>query len=262
MTNNVTSKIGIIITTFERDELLYKSVESLLENKCSNFELIIVDQGNISPEKQEWILNNNLINNYYYIQYNSGLSFCRNYGVKIATQKQCEYVLMGSDGFIFNNSIQYINYYIDNNLFNYNLVGFQLKNCVCDWEANLNLIPYQHFELDFIEKKYQSFYVLPIKCDIVRNFFLAKTDSLLNVQWDNNLKLREHEDFFWRFKQAGYKVGWTNYIYAEKMTERPNQYKKLRQKNMQEGLEYLKKKYNIQKWIQYKNVERTKFNEK
>jgi GT2 family glycosyltransferase len=39
--------------------------------------------------------------------------------------------------------------------------------------------------------------------DIVLNFFVARTDRIRRVRWDERLKLGEHQDFFIRAKQAG-----------------------------------------------------------
>lgn len=258
-----TPKIGIIITTFERNKLLYKCVASLIKNWQDNFELIIVDQGNYSSEKCKWILDNRLLDSYYHVPFNSGLSFCRNYGVQRAKHKQCEYILLGSDSFLFNSSIKKLNFLIKHDLFNYDILGFDLKNCVCGWEAKLDLIKEQHFELDFIDKKKEDNLLHENKvyiweCDITRNFFLVKINSLFNVKWDENLKLREHEEWFYRYKLANYKTGWTHYIHAKKETERPSNYKVFRDKNMREGLDYLLKKYKIKRWITYKNFERAK----
>jgi len=231
------AKIGIIITLFERNKLLFKSVQSLLDNWQNNFELIIVDQGHYSGEKSKWVFENNLINNYYYIPFDSGLSASRNYGVKKAKELGCDYVIIGSDSFLFNKSIQKINEIVDLlNSSDYSFCGFDLTNTICGWEAKLNLIEGQAFELDFVDKKQKDFDILTTakpskeyinedgspalvgdvipfwKVDICRNFFIAKIDMLLNIQWDENFRLLEHEDFFYRVKQAGYSGLWTNYI--------------------------------------------------
>jgi len=47
------NKIGIIITTFFRDALLYKSIESLVWFKSSDYTIIIVDQ-NPTQEKERY----------------------------------------------------------------------------------------------------------------------------------------------------------------------------------------------------------------
>ena len=83
-------------------------------------------------------------------------------------------------------------------------------------------------------------------------------ESLLKVKWDNNLKLAEHEDFFHRYKKAGYKVCWTDAIIAEKMTDRPTEYLSYRKQNFEEGLQYLRKKYKTTGWVNYVNLERAK----
>ena len=258
-----------------RNELLFKSVQSLLDNWQDSFELIIVDQSERAKEKvftyhaeKEQASHIHIFD----VPFDSGLSYCRNFGVKKAHELNCEYVIIGSDSFLFNESIKKINEIIK--ILNLkiwckerlDLIGFELENCCCDWEANLNMIENKSFELDFIEKSRKndlldlaswtraSIY----KCDIVRNFFITRTYKLIDVAWDNNLKLGEHEDFFWRFKRAGYKVAWTDYIKAEKMTNRSNKYAKFRQINFQEGLKYLREKYNISGWVTYKNLERAK----
>ncbi len=50
---------------------------------------------------------------------------------------------------------------------------------------------------------------LPYYCDLVNNFFLAKTDAIKKMGgWDPQLKLGEHEDFFFRAKKAGLAVAY------------------------------------------------------
>ena len=39
-----------------------------------------------------------------------------------------------------------------------------------------------------------------LTCDIVNNFFLARTKALLEHPWDERLKLAEHWDYFWTHK--------------------------------------------------------------
>lgn len=275
--------IGIIITTFLRDELLFKAVQSILDNWIENFEIIIVDQGEVTTKKHEWINKQSKIH-YIPVLFNSGLSYCRNVGVQKAKELGCEYCFIGSDSFLFNESLKKIDNIVDIlEKTNYDLIGVELIPSVCGWEAKLNIIKGKHFELDFIDKdkklaksyitkaepstEYQNEDGSPVlvgdiiylwDVDICRNIFIAKTESLLNTKWDNNLKLGGHEDFFWRYKQNGYKCAWTNALYANKMTDRPNEYKQLRRTNFNEGLIYLRKKYNITNWVEYKNLERAK----
>lgn len=43
-------------------------------------------------------------------------------------------------------------------------------------------------------------------CDMVSNCYLAKTDKIREIRWDEQLKTYEHWEFFWRAKMAGLKV--------------------------------------------------------
>lgn len=274
-----------IITTMLSNDLLLKSVESLLKYKQDNFEIIIVDQGDLDTEKAKFLTRHYNKIKYYQVPFNVGLKYSRNFGVQKAKELGGNYIFIGSDSFLFNESIQQINNIIDfleNS--EYSFCGFELENSTggCGWEGKLNLIEGKSFELDFIDKNCPNFKtystpkfsndwrnednspaligdVIPIwNVDICRNIFIAKIDNLLNVKWDENFKLGGHEDFFWRLKQAGYKGCWTNYIYATKMTDRPEEYAKLRRKNFNDGMEKLKEKYHISGWISYKNIEQAK----
>lgn len=261
------NKIAFVITTFLRDDLLFEVVESLIPFQKENWHIIIVDQGNESKKKTEWLkaiqfTRPDLIH-YYKIPFDSGLSYARNIGVVMAKEYECDYTVISSDSFKYNNTIEYLDCIVKkmhfNKRFNKDLIGFELENCKCGWEAKLNLIEGKCFELNFIEKEENKpGEIIFHSCDIVRNFFVATTESLLNTQWDKNLKLGEHEDYFWRYKQNNYRVAWTNGIVAEKLTHRPIEYAKFRSNHFREGKRYLREKYNIKGWVSYKNLNRAK----
>ena len=237
------NKIAFIITTMNRPELLKKSLNSLFKVKEDNREIIVIDQSDKEIKPKFPV-------HYYKVKFNSGLSYCRNFGVKEAKNLKCEFCVLGSDSFLFNETLNKIN---NLPLNNYDLIGFELLGCKCGWEGKLNLIEGQSFELDFVDKSESKLFY---DIDICRNFFIAKTDSLLDVKWNENLKLAEHEPFFHEYKKKGYKCGWTNMIIAEKMKDSSNEYKMLRQLNFNEGKEELKRIYGIKKWITYKNLDR------
>jgi glycosyltransferase involved in cell wall biosynthesis len=242
-------KIAFVITTFERDNLLIESINSLLPYMQNKWKMIIIDQ---SKEDKKWNESKELV--YYKIPYNSGLSYARNFGVQKAYEMKFDYTVISSDSFVMNESILNLQYIIDNYMCYYDLIGFELDGCICSWEAYLKLIPGDSFELDFIDKTKKE---MVYDCDIVRNFFIAETKALMITQWDTNLKLCEHEDFFWRFKEFD-EVGWTSYISAFKQPDRPNNYASIREENFRNGRAFLMKKYGINKWVTYKNLDRSK----
>lgn len=258
-------RIGIIITTFERPKILKKCLYSLTTCWENNFEVVVIDQSSGSFKKQNQLITTswqvkNFNIGYVEAPFNSGLSYCRNLGVS-HLKHDCDYILMASDSFDFNDSIVRLNL-LENIMDYYDILGFELDNCTCDWEATIDLEEDSAFVLDFIDKQKDPQYtynnINVYNCEICRNFFLAKTQVMDNVKYDEQFRLCEHEDWFYRVKQAGYKVGWTNFITASKMTDRPSKYNQYRQNNMQEGRKRLQKKYGIKGWVRYKHLQRAK----
>lgn len=71
-----------------------------------------------------------------------------------------------------------------------------------------------NFELNEGVLKFQAIYHQELEdctlCDIVGNFFIARTESVRQMGgWDQRLKVGEHEDFFIRAKDANLRVGFT-----------------------------------------------------
>lgn len=266
------NKIAIIIPTIHRDDVLMETLNSILDNGSGvDWIVYIIDQNKEEDYSKEKRIFYEIEQRIKVIKapYDCGLSMARNLGVEQASKDEIPYCLISADSIKFsdsmkhiNNIVKYLNYSPD---FNIDLLGLNLKNRNVGWEAWLDLK--DSFVLDFIDK-----YELPggdfcyfdkikttiFHCDIVRNFFLATTQSLLNTKWDNNLKMREHEDFFWRYKQEGFKVGWTNLCHGEYIGKKEGAYLNLRTKNMRECKDYLFKKYNLKSWVKYINLDRAK----
>ena len=90
------------------------------------------------------------------------------------------------------------------------------------------------------------------ECDIVRNFFLAKTEVLIENPWDDELKVAEHEDFFIRLKQnTFYKVVWTPDIQAKYIGIREGKYDQYRRRMYGEFRKKLLEKWNLKGWVRY-----------
>lgn len=259
MDNPTKPVVAIVLTTFLRDDLLAKSVSSIKENWCTGMYLIIVDQ-NPTEEKAE------LYKEFRYIgiKYDSGLSVARNIGCDIAREEDIPYCLITADSIVFNESMKNLNFIIsalDQKQFD--LIGLNLFNRKFGWEASLNLVDGKYFELDFIDKTLhkeettENQFVIH-KCEIVRNFFIASTKSVREVEWDDNLKMAEHEDFFWRYKLAGKKVGWCNICSGSYIGVRLEDYGRVRNKNWNDCIKLLKEKYKMTGWVNYVNLNNAK----
>jgi len=256
-------KIGIIITTFLRDDLLFKCIDSFIKYAPDNCELIICDQCNTYEEKKKYLNKDKRIN-YIPLSFDSGISYSRNEGVKFAKLNGFKYCIISADSIIFNESFLNINNVL-HLMDKYDIIGLNLNNRKVGWEGYLSLINGKCFEINFIDKKYVNCnYIskgIPIwNCNIIRNFFISKTDILFKNKWDNELKAAEHEDMFYRLSQNNAKIAWTDYISGDYIGNRSGDYNKYRQKNWQDGQIKLRKKYNISNWVVYKNLDRAKEN--
>jgi len=260
--------IGIIYTTFLRDELMYRTIQSILDNWNKDYMLFVGNQSFKDSDNTDGFreLHDNIKNPHYHpieyfnLPYDCGLSFARNFLVKRAYEQGFKYCLITADSIEFTSNYNFepiIEFLEQNN--KRAIVGFDLRGRVY-WTCDMKLIPDKHFLLDMPQRepilyrdiKFQS-------CNVTKNFFLAKTEALVNIGWDNNLKLSEHEDFAYRVKQADYEWFYTNIVSANYIDNKPLEYMQLRQRMSNEFREILKKKYNISGWVQYTDALRKQF---
>lgn len=240
--------IAILYTTFLRDKLMEKTITSMLNNRIDNSIILVGDQ---SPTKCKLDIykENNI--HYYELPYDCGLSYSRNYLVEKAKELNCDYCFLTADSIHITdkyNLIPIIDFLEQDD--KRGMVGFELIGRP-SWERDMEL-KNNNFYLNLpkaspIKFKGRTFQ----KCDIIKNFFIAKTDCLLKVKWDNDLKLCEHEDYFWRFKQSPYEVWYTDSIKGKYENYKPFEYDKLRRRIYNEFLLKLREKYNITGWVKY-----------
>jgi GT2 family glycosyltransferase len=244
-------KVGIILTSIERDKSLFKAIQSILDNLQEDWMIIL---GYQSKTKTLEFSHPQVYS--YELPYNCGISTARNDLIVKAYALGCTHVILTADSILFNESMKQIGYLVSKlNENNYDLVGLDLENRI-KWEANLQLIPNESFQLDFIDSKEKEKDVL-VPCDIVRNFWLARIEALVKVPYDEQLIMVEHEDWFYRFKLAGYKVCCTSYCSGRyNKDENTPIYDEIRSQNFRIGKQRLLKKYNLKSWVVYKNLER------
>jgi len=259
------SKIAVLITSFKRDKLLYNTVQTVIDNWSSDFgALFVANQSyKTGEEKDEAVIRfGTNINNpndrpiyYYNLDFDCGLSYARNFLVSKAFQHEFKYVIISADSIQFPQQYDLSNAidFLETKEYN-GIIGFDLKDRV-SWERDLELVEGKHFSLKRPARKPMQFNgVVYQPVDICRNFFLAKTECLLNVRWDNDLKLGEHEDFFYRFKHYGpYNVFYNIDIRANYVSDKPEEYMKYRQRLYKEFIPKLKAKYDITGFVDYEH---------
>ena len=264
---DIRPKIAICIPTILKDDVLMKCINSILDVYQENWIILIGEQNEIdtySEEKKIFYLtacareHDNLHQDKIKVvklPYDCGLSYARNRLVEKAHELGIDYCLISADSIVFTESMKNLTKMLEFITPNdyYDLLGLELNGRI-SWEAKLDKT--EGWEFNFIDRTKEG---LIYDCDIVRNFFLATTKSLLACSWDNEAKMAEHTDFFWRYKQKGYKVGFTNLCAGKYLSSQDNrEYQRLRRKNMEEGKKYIMKKYNLKKWHIYKHLERIK----
>ena len=71
-----------------------------------------------------------------------------------------------------------------------------------------------------------------LDCEITKNFFVAKTELLRRVPWDERMKTcPEHADHFLRLCQAGAKIGGTGLLRFRNLGWGGEEYRRLRSRN-------------------------------
>jgi len=255
------NKIAIILTTLERPELLKKCLESIVANWREDWVLLIGNQDDYESESYKIIAdiiakNPDKIIKQYDLDYNCGISVARNYLIDKANLLECEYVLLTADSIMFNGTMQRIDFITSEMRWrNIGLVGLNLIGRI-GWEGWITLNHDKSFLIDFIDPKEKDTKIL-VDCSICRNFWIATTKSLIKVPYDNELIMCEHEDFFYRYNEAGCTVACTNLVNGvyEKSQNTP-EYDRIRQTNFNLGRQRLLNKYSLKKWIEYIHLER------
>ncbi|HEY0090204.1 MAG TPA: hypothetical protein VGB37_15255 [Candidatus Lokiarchaeia archaeon] len=231
---------------------MYKTLQTIVDYFPENCILLIADQGNGSTEKQNYIefIKTKIPCQYYQIPFDSGLSYARNFLINTAKTQNIPFVLLSAD------SIGFCEYYNFNPIIQFLnskpktvLVGFELLGSKCAWEFNIEHTLHG-FQLTH-SKNIENFNdILFKKIDICRNIFLAKTQEMIENPYDNELKLAEHETFFWNLKQKNKTCYWTSHIKFLRNSEKPNEYSAYRNRFSQ-YLQLALNKLNMDGWVIY-----------
>lgn len=247
--------IGILITTFCRDRLLFECLNSIEKYWDSNYYIIVVDQGHPSNEKDDfWIQKlKKITGDYIKTDFDIGPLKARNIAIKRFSELNIPYILMFADSMRF---LQHYNFQSIINFLEFNennfLCGFNKTNSVCTWECDMKKT--DRFELDIPRRakiEFENNEFLPV--DICRNIFLCKTKLLNNALYDENRKMGDHESSFYRWQQMGYLCYYHEDIVFDYTKYREPEYNKFREKNFNDGRTIMMNQYGLKGWISYSN---------
>jgi GT2 family glycosyltransferase len=251
---------AIIIPTFIRPQKIKNCIESILNIYPDGMVRIYVgDQSDIIPDEIQEFYNKLEIkgHKFFKLPYNCGLAYARNYLIKqISTEP---YILIIDDDFIFTTNTA-LSKMIDvlEEKENHGICGGNLegRHHYAGWLSYHPAIQ-KIFKIDIFSVPqeiqlttsypYRNRKVSYYYSDSVLNFFLAKKEIFQDIQWDDNLLLVEHADFFLRLKNTKWQVCYVPEITIQHSTiPNENNYKKFRhQENKQIGTERFCKKWNL-----------------
>jgi len=246
-------KIAILITTFLRDSLLYKTIQTIVDNYPEDCIVLIADQGYADSEKDITLdyYKSQISLEYFKIPFDSGLSYARNFLVQKASEMSIPYCLVSADSIQFNRIynftpiIQFLE--LDEKR---GIVGFDLENSKAKWEYCMEVTPKGIQFNSPLNNNVQYLDIIYKKVDICRNIFLAKTKTLLNL-WDEELKLAEHEMAFLEYKKRGYEVYWTDSYVFKRISGRNNEEYETYRKRFGNYQKIMKQKLGITGWVIY-----------
>jgi len=196
--------VTAIVKTFLRDNYLFDCVGSLRET-YPEMQILVADDGDPSDDKEEKLRALGA-NGYFRLPYNSGLSVGRNVLVDAC---KTQYLLLSDDDLLFTlkSGIEKLRTLMD------------ISDIASGAFLNYGSVDH-NYEADFIREG-NRFRLVNVswppfseykgvrygKCDLTHNIFVANTDLVRRVRWEESLKIRyEHEDFFLSAKIQGARV--------------------------------------------------------
>lgn len=232
--------VSIVIPTFFRPGYLQRAVAGALEwmPECETI-VACDDDGYTKPIGDVWIP----------LPFDRGLTAKRNAAVSRVTT---EYTLIGSDDFNFNERAAFgvlkMKQFLDAHSAVDVVVG-TVNDRV--YEGTLEYVPGEYIRA--VELPWRGLHEMSV-IEIGINYFLARTEVLWEVPWDETIRPigGEHGDWFFEMKLRGKKIvhlrGCNIYEIEGQPEWRHPDYLKYRWR-AQQGHELFLKKRNIKRWI-------------
>jgi len=188
----------ILVKTFERPDCLKQLLDSL-EMAAPGCPVIVADDGEIPSGA---VCQGRPDVTYLPMPFDQGLSAGRNFLVE---HTDTEYCVILDDDFVMEDA-DTLEHLVSQLELDYDIVGGRLKL------TNGRL---QHYE-GWMHQEGRVLYMIRLTSEgptvpmqIVLNFLAARTQALRDVRWDDELKVCEHEEYFWRARAHGVRVGYT-----------------------------------------------------
>lgn len=201
---NVIKNCTIAIKTFRRPNTLNNAIIHIRQF-YPDINIFVVDDGDtdnkstyLLQSKERYNIKYN-VNKYWMLPFDTGISYGRNFVVK---QVDTRYIFIMDDDTVFTKYTQLERLIWILEAYQYDLVGcaipknFYQRTLIPSLDTDKDQ---ENTRVNMIFYQTNSYNVLPLY-DFVVNIFMARTDKLKNIKWDEKLKICEHEEFFFRNK--------------------------------------------------------------
>jgi len=175
--------LTIIIKTFLRPDALTMLLESIWE-MYPDVKIYVADDSGTSQIRTD-------VDKYFILPFDTGLSFGRNY---LLDRVDTKYFMLLDDDTIFTKNTH---------------LEWPLR--VLDDHSDIDLVSGRYYPNLFYGKQIieNNIFIRDMKVtnglidgfptyDFTANFFLARTETVSKIRWDDELLIQEHMDFFWR----------------------------------------------------------------
>jgi GT2 family glycosyltransferase len=200
------SEVSLIIKTFERPKSLERLLHSILSSSASGCRILVADDSWRGTPSDLFAYEEI---DYFKLPYDSGLSYGRNY---LVDRVRTPYCVLLDDDLVFTHETR-----LEILLEIVKRKGFDLAagegNLLTRGKpgfANMEVRD-RNLIIDPGAAPRSYFNGLPVY-DLVNNFFLARTETLRDIRWDERFKIYgEHNDFFLRYS-AKYRATYTDKV--------------------------------------------------
>jgi len=211
----------LLIKSFLRKECVEALVSSI-RKYYKNIKIVIVDDSDL-------VFNFNDINiDIYNIKFDSGISVGRNYGIDRINTK---YFVLLDDDFVFTSDTKIHLLYQTIESSDLDILGGAVIENSRYLSYNGNFFINEENNTLELRKLNLQKEVLTV-CDIIPNFFIAKTEKIKEIRWDDCLKVAEHAAFFYKCKGRA-KVGYTNIASINHCQKSNKNYHEYRKRSME-----------------------------
>jgi len=228
--------ITICVKAFERIDAVSRLLESINKYYGELYTVLIGDDS--AEDYSSYFTNFNNVK-YYKLPYDVGISAGRNF---LVSKVKTKYFIICDDDFIFTKDTNIEKMKLLLEKYDLDILGGRYNNTHKKDAVGKNF----EFENNMMYiRALKTFDKEVILCDMVPNFFIAKTTKVNNLKWDEELKILEHSDFFIRAKNTGFKVGYCNDIYVIHDRITSIEYNKMRNDRAKYFKKKMCEKYNL-----------------